>query len=76
MSRNSRNTNGRGMNRNTGRSRQTGPLSATAGTPGWQTVKAATCKRGSVGSGMRYYSRSHYAAVGAASLPRRAGRRY
>ena len=76
MSRNSRSTNSRSTTRSIGRHRQTGPLSATAGTPGWQTVKAATCRRGSVGSGMRYYSRSHYAAVGAASLPRRAGRRY
>ncbi len=69
MSRNS-------MNRNTGRSRQTGTLAAPAGTLGRQTVKEAACRRASAGSGMRYYSRSHYAAVGSASLPRRAGRRY
>lgn len=76
MSRNSRNTNGRGMNRNTGRSRQTGPLATTAGMLGRQTIKGAACRRGNAGPGMQYYSRSHYAATGAASLPRRAGRRY
>ena len=76
MSRNSRNTNGRGMNRNTGRSRKTGILAATAGIPGRQTVKEAAYRRGSACPGIRYCSRSHYVAVSAASLPRRAGRRY
>lgn len=73
MSRNSRNTGSRGMNRNTGRHRQTGSLAHAAGR---FPAKGAICRRGSADPGMRYYSHSHYAAVGAAYLPRRAGRRY
>ena len=71
MSRNSRNT-----NRNTGRSRQTGILTAMERTAGRLPARESAYRRASIGSDMRLYSRSHYAAVGAASLPRRAGRRY
>ena len=71
MSRNSRST-----NRNTGRSRQTGILTAAERTAGGLLARESACRRANKGSDMRRYNRSHYAAVGAASLPRRAGRRY
>ncbi len=69
MSRNSRN-----MNRNTSRSRQTrGVLSAERAAVRFP-VREAVCKKTGTGADQRH--RSHYAAVGSASLPRRAGRRY
>lgn len=71
MSRNSRST-----NRNIGRNRQTGILTAMERTAGRLPARESACRRVDKGSVMRRYNRSHYAAVGAASLPRRAGRRH
>ncbi len=69
MSRNSRNT-----NRNTSRSRQTRGLLSPERAAAQFPAREAVCKKTGTGADLRH--RSHYAAVGAASLPRRAGRRY
>ena len=76
MSRNSRSTNSRSTPRSIGRHRQTGGLTAAEKAAGRFPVRESACKKAGTGSGMRYYNRSHYAATGAASLARRAGRRY
>ena len=71
MSRNSRST-----NRNTRGSRQTGILTAMERTVGRLPARESVYRRVDKGSGMRCCNRSHYAAVGAAAFPRRAGRRH
>lgn len=69
MSRNSRNT-----NRNTSRSRQTKGVLSPEREAARLSAKEVIGRKMHTGADLRH--RSHYAAVGAASLPRRAGRRY
>ena len=69
MSRNSRNT-----DRSTSRSRQTKALLSTERAAANFPFREVAYRKAGTASDMRH--RSHYAAVGAASLPRRAGRRY
>ena len=68
MSRNSRNT-----NRSTSRSRQTRGLLSAEMAAARFPAREAICRKTGTGADLRH--RSHYAAVGAAFLPRRAGRR-
>lgn len=69
MSRNSRNT-----NRSTSRSRQTRALLSPERAAARFPAREAVCRKAGMEADLRH--RSHYAAVGTASLPRRAGRRY
>ena len=75
MSRNNRSANSRSTSRSIGRHRQTGSLTAAERAAGRFPARESACRKAGTGSDMRHYNRSHYAAVGTASLPRRAGRR-
>lgn len=75
MSRNSRSINSKSTNRNTGKSRQTGILTAMERTAVRFPAREYAYRRSGTGSDMRRYNRSHYAAAGTAARPRRAGRR-
>lgn len=61
------------MNRNN-RSRRTNHLAATGMTAGRFLARETACRSVSMKPDTR--CRSHYAAAGVASLPRRSGRRY